>query len=158
MVLRNSRKLLLIAGVALLVITGALTVYVILFNDSEKNEDQVAIIQDSETEIIPEQSRESLENGSCSDEDLAIIIENKQKYVKTASEEKSLKDIADCYVLRRDYDNAKNAFAELERFYRQVGDIASADSTAGVIRSIETITNLPEQVPEEVESDEPLAN
>lgn len=122
------------------------------------NRDSSPIVQDSETEILKEESRESLRNGECSDSELAEMKDNVTKYVDTASEEKSLKDIADCYVQREEYENAKTAFENLQQFYINEGNEAFANSTGEVVKNIDLYITTPIESQEEVDNGEPLAN
>ena len=153
MTLGNSKKILKIVSLTALVllVVGGFLLY-------WTNRSSEPVEQDVETEILSDNARQSLENGSCSDSQLAEIDNNVAQYVGTSSEEKSLRDKADCYLQRQEYENAKTAFEQLQQFYNEEGNTEYANSTAEVIKNIDFYITTPLESQEEVDTGEPLAN
>lgn len=146
------RILIILAGVLLLI----LGIFV-GFRLYQSRQDSV-VVQDTETEILPSQTRESLKNGKCSDDDLAKIKLNVEEFTGKSGEVKSLTDLANCYTLRNEYDNALGAYKSLEQIYTESGNTAAAASTQSIIVNIEQFVTLPKESPAEIDSNEPLAN
>ncbi len=153
MVLNKSKKIFLLAVIVLVILTiGAVIAWLVISNDNQTT------IQDSQTDIISEEARAELETGGCNDDNLNVVLENVEKLKGTESEEKSLQDLANCYILRKDYENAVQTYGALQDYYKSTGNEEAAISTEQVKNSIENFKTLPEETLKEAETGEPLAN
>jgi hypothetical protein len=146
---RENKKVYLVA-VGALVVVVLLLLYLLISNSTENNT--------KDTEILKEETRTSVQLGNCSNEELLEIQSNTQNYAETLAEETALKDLANCHVFRNEYNEAVNVYKTLEALYADNEDAVAAESTRMVIANIEATIALPSESPEEVETDEPLAN
>lgn len=106
------------------------------------------------SDILDTEERERLKKGECSD-DTQELLEAQTANTKNID---SLKTLADCYTLRKDYQRALSAFERIKDAYSESEDDTGAKNTENVINSIRRFVEMEDGAPEGGGGEEPMAN
>lgn len=127
----------------------------------------VIIVINNKAKEVPEGIATSLQEASCSDEQLAELISIVDRNRSAAASEQkaqSSKALADCYVLRKQYTEAAKIMGETAKNYEQAGlsnEQQSASQTAATLEQASTTPANPPETPEgipDVDPDGAFAN
>ena len=132
----DKRKRIIIIGVVVLLVIAMSGVIFWYLTRSDRNT----------TAELPNEVRNSLENGECDDSAVSSISSSVDSQKDAESRAERYEELANCYVYRKDYDGAISAYEKAAEQFNEAGQADRTDQVNTTIRILNEVKSLPKEV------------